>query len=184
VGSPVAGKTGTTEHSTDAWFIGYTPKLTTALWMGYADRALSMDGFRGLAGVVGGGIPAELWHQYMRAALAAEPDEAGLFPPADPTAGLILGPSRPANRPPTSPAPPPPSGTVPSTTTASSSTAPPPTRPTKAVRPSPTPRTTTPFSTSPPPTRPPPRKSPPTTPPPTTIPPTSLPGTSPSPIGQ
>ena len=36
VGSPVAGKTGTTEHSSDAWFIGYTPKLTTAVWMGYA----------------------------------------------------------------------------------------------------------------------------------------------------
>ena len=36
VGTPVAGKTGTTENSTDAWFIGYTPHLTTAVWMGYA----------------------------------------------------------------------------------------------------------------------------------------------------
>ena len=47
VGSPVAGKTGTTEHSSDAWFIGYTPNLTTAVWMGYASSSRPMVNFRG-----------------------------------------------------------------------------------------------------------------------------------------
>src|SRR5205814_5914543 len=37
IGSPVAGKTGTTENSGDAWFVGYTPKLSTAVWMGYPE---------------------------------------------------------------------------------------------------------------------------------------------------
>ena len=36
-GKPAAGKTGTTQDNRDAWFVGYTPKLTAAVWMGYAD---------------------------------------------------------------------------------------------------------------------------------------------------
>ncbi len=83
VGSPVAGKTGTTEHSTDAWFIGYTPKLTTAMWMGYADGARSMNGFRGLPQVTGGTIPAQLWHEFMTAALRSFPQYGGGFPTPD-----------------------------------------------------------------------------------------------------
>ena len=35
IGRPVAGKTGTTQNNTDAWFVGYVPQLTTAVWMGY-----------------------------------------------------------------------------------------------------------------------------------------------------
>ena len=85
VGSPVAGKTGTTENSSDAWFIGYTPKLTTALWMGYATSNRSMDGFRGLASVTGGSIPAMLWHDYMTAVVAHDPQYLGSFP-----AGYVL----------------------------------------------------------------------------------------------
>jgi penicillin-binding protein 1A len=80
VGSPVAGKTGTTEHSSDAWFIGYTPHLTTAVWMGYAKNSTPMVNFRGLTSVQGGTIPAELWHNYMSAALASEPKLEGQFP--------------------------------------------------------------------------------------------------------
>lgn len=87
VGSPIAGKTGTTEHSSDAWFIGYTPKLTTAVWMGYPDGNKSMDGFRGLASVTGGTIPATLWHSYMAAALRDQPAYIGSFPPP----GAITG---------------------------------------------------------------------------------------------
>jgi penicillin-binding protein 1A len=86
VGSPVAGKTGTTEFASDAWFIGYTPKLTTALWMGYADSTHTMDGFRGLASVTGGSLPAHLWHQYMAAVLAQDPQYGGSFP-----SGYVLG---------------------------------------------------------------------------------------------
>ena len=78
--SPVAGKTGTTEHSSDAWFIGYTPRLTTAVWMGYASSDRPMVDFRGLSSVQGGSIPAELWHAYMDAALSDEPQYEGTFP--------------------------------------------------------------------------------------------------------
>ncbi len=80
VGSPVAGKTGTTEHSSDAWFIGYTPNLTTAVWMGYATSSQPMVNFRGLTSVQGGTIPAELWHNYMSAVLASDPQYGGSFP--------------------------------------------------------------------------------------------------------
>jgi penicillin-binding protein 1A len=83
VGSAVAGKTGTTERSTDAWFVGYTPKLTAAMWMGYADSARSMDGFRGLSQVTGGTIPAELWHSFMAEALKSFPQDGGGFPTPD-----------------------------------------------------------------------------------------------------
>ena len=92
VGSPVAGKTGTTENAGDGWFIGYTPNLTTSLWMGYADSERSMDGFRGIANVAGGTIPAELWHDYMAAALAAFPQLGGNFP-APSLGGKILTPT-------------------------------------------------------------------------------------------
>src|ERR1700730_12602716 len=80
VGAPVAGKTGTTEHSSDAWFIGYTPNLTTAVWMGYAASSAPMVNFRGLASVQGGSVPAQLWHNFMAAALASDPQYAGTFP--------------------------------------------------------------------------------------------------------
>jgi penicillin-binding protein 1A len=88
----VAGKTGTTENSTDAWFIGYTPHLTTAVWMGYAAAAKSMDGFRGIKNVAGGTVPAQLWHDYMTAVLAADPQYAGDFPPAYYLGGQTLSP--------------------------------------------------------------------------------------------
>jgi penicillin-binding protein 1A len=81
VGWPVAGKTGTTDNSTDAWFIGYTPRLTTALWMGYPQAATPMVHFRGLKSVQGGTIPAQLWHRYMSAALSTEPGYRGYFEP-------------------------------------------------------------------------------------------------------
>jgi penicillin-binding protein 1A len=94
VGSPVAGKTGTTENSTDAWFIGYTPHLTTAVWMGYAAASRSMDGFRGITNVTGGTVPAQLWHDYMTAVLASAPGAkyAGQFPVLYYFGGLTLSP--------------------------------------------------------------------------------------------
>ena len=92
VGSEVAGKTGTTQYASDAWFIGYTPNLTTAVWMGYANSSRSMDGFRGEANVQGGSIPAELWHNYMTAALASDPQYVGTFPAAYYAGGETLTP--------------------------------------------------------------------------------------------
>src|ERR687886_519010 len=62
IGCPAAGKTGTTDNFTDAWFVGYTPHLTTAVWLGHAKSRVPMPG------VAGGTIPAQLWGQYMKRA--------------------------------------------------------------------------------------------------------------------
>ena len=90
VGSAVAGKTGTTDTAGDAWFDGYTPQLATAVWMGYANSEKSMDGFRGITSLAGGTIPAEMWHDYMAAALASEPQLAGTFPAPASLGGKML----------------------------------------------------------------------------------------------
>ena len=96
VGSSVAGKTGTTENSANAWFIGYTPNLTTAVWMGYASGFRPMVDFRGLTSVQGGTVPAQLWHNYMAAAIQSEPQWAGTFPPVYSLYGMTLTPPNPA----------------------------------------------------------------------------------------
>ena len=143
VGSPVAGKTGTTELASDAWFIGYTPKLTTALWMGYANSTHTMDGFRGLPSVTGGSIPAHLWHQYMAAVLAQEPQYGGAFP-----SGFVLG-----GKPLTPKAPGATTTTSTSTTTQPGTTIPSPNT-TQLPGPVPTTPSTTPPPTAPPTTQP------------------------------
>jgi membrane peptidoglycan carboxypeptidase len=84
VGSPIAGKTGTTDNSANAWFIGYTPKITTAVWMGFPQGSVPMDNLTvdGIhyTSIEGGDTPALLWHSYMKSAITAEPDLAGTFP--------------------------------------------------------------------------------------------------------
>ena len=78
-GKPAAGKTGTTQDNKDAWFVGYTPELTASVWLGYADplpdgTVPNMDEdspvsvSRGLDGVTGGSLPAEIWRKFMSAA--------------------------------------------------------------------------------------------------------------------
>ena len=57
-GRQVAGKTGTTSEARDAWFIGFTADYVTGVWMGYDDNTP-------LAGVTGGGLPAQIWHEVM-----------------------------------------------------------------------------------------------------------------------
>jgi membrane peptidoglycan carboxypeptidase len=96
VGSPVAGKTGTTDNSTDAWFIGYTPKLTTAVWMGYASGSRPMLDFRGFSSIQGGTVPAELWHNYMQAVLSSYPAYQGEFPEVYTFNGTTLTPPAPS----------------------------------------------------------------------------------------
>ena len=59
-----AGKTGTTDDYNDAMFVGYTPPLSTAVWVGYPDALQSMYSVHGIA-VAGGTFPAEIWHDYM-----------------------------------------------------------------------------------------------------------------------
>jgi membrane peptidoglycan carboxypeptidase len=67
IGRPAAGKTGTTTDNTDAWFVGYTPDVGTAVWLGYRDSARPMERVHGRA-VTGGSFPAQIWQRYMRAA--------------------------------------------------------------------------------------------------------------------
>ena len=76
-GRPAAGKTGTTSGNTDAWFVGYTPKIGTAVWMGYqSDTKRKMDNVHGRA-VTGGSFPAQIFSRYMRA--ATQGMETGTF---------------------------------------------------------------------------------------------------------
>ena len=63
IGRPAAGKTGTTSDFRDAWFVGFTPDLVTAVWMGNDDYTRMNEAY-------GGGIPASIWARYMKAALA------------------------------------------------------------------------------------------------------------------
>ena len=61
-GCPAAGKTGTANDMDNAWFVGYTPKLSTAVWVGYPQGNVPMaDGF-------GGALAAPIWHDFMQVA--------------------------------------------------------------------------------------------------------------------
>jgi len=66
IGRPAAGKTGTTDDNKDAWFIGYTPDIVTAVWIG------DDTGNHTLGDVYGGTIPAQIWHDYMAVATEDE----------------------------------------------------------------------------------------------------------------
>ncbi len=70
---PEAGKTGTTDNHTDAWFCGYTPTLATCVWIGYPDETKPMYGVEGVGAVSGPTLPADIWHLFMDAALAGTP---------------------------------------------------------------------------------------------------------------
>ncbi len=58
-GCPAAGKTGTTDEAKDAWFVGYTPHLSAAVWVGYPDAGVAMPGAQG------GTFAAPVWHAFM-----------------------------------------------------------------------------------------------------------------------
>ncbi len=72
IGRPAAGKTGTTQENRDAWFVGYTPQLATAVWMGYPAAQKAMSNVHGRQ-VTGGSFPAQIWAKFMRAALSKQP---------------------------------------------------------------------------------------------------------------
>jgi membrane peptidoglycan carboxypeptidase len=73
IGRPLAGKTGTTESNSDAWFIGYTPQLTAAVWMGYRDSKQPMLNIHGIKNVNGGSLPAEIFRRFMSGATKGVP---------------------------------------------------------------------------------------------------------------
>jgi penicillin-binding protein 1A len=64
-GCPAAGKTGTTDEFTDAWFVGFTPRLATSVWVGYPKERIQMVGLHPTGNVAGGTFPAEIWGAYM-----------------------------------------------------------------------------------------------------------------------
>ncbi|GAA2443210.1 transglycosylase domain-containing protein [Actinomadura vinacea] len=75
---PVAGKTGTTEENKSAWFVGYTPQLSTsvAMWRQGEDGGLkSLQGIGGYDQIYGGTVPADLFQRFMNQALEGEPME-------------------------------------------------------------------------------------------------------------
>lgn len=87
IGQPAAGKTGTTEDYRDAWFVGYTCSLTTAVWMGYpgapGEPARYMRSVHGQA-VTGGSFPATIWRKYMSRATEGLPSCPFERPPLAP----------------------------------------------------------------------------------------------------
>ncbi len=67
IGCPAAGKTGTTDKNTDAWFVGFTQRLSTAVWVGYPGSRVEMNGlYPGGRNVDGGTFPADIWGDYMK----------------------------------------------------------------------------------------------------------------------
>lgn len=73
IGRPVAGKTGTTEANHDAWFVGYTPELVAAVWVGFAEGNLPMVAPHTEYTITGGTWPARIWSRFAIAALEGEP---------------------------------------------------------------------------------------------------------------
>jgi penicillin-binding protein 1A len=122
-GWPVAGKTGTSQEFRDAWFIGFTSQLVAGVWLGNDDNTPMKK-------ITGGGLPVEVWSEFMRtahrgktpsdlpgaaiAALVTAPGPASnplsgpsQSPSANPSANPLPGPvSGPVSGPPSSPAPP------------------------------------------------------------------------------
>lgn len=93
---PVAGKTGTTDLGKDVWFVGYTPELVGAVWIGH-DTPARMDS------TFGGMFPAAIWREVMSKSLADVPIRQFTRPPGivsatvDSKSGLLPGPNTPAD---------------------------------------------------------------------------------------
>jgi penicillin-binding protein 1A len=92
---PAAGKTGTTNDYNDAWFTGFTPNLSTSVWVGF-DRGQGMRDKNG-AGITGGRGAAPIWAQFMKQATEGEPPRTFMAPPdiyfkkVNPETGSLAG---------------------------------------------------------------------------------------------
>ncbi|MCW2517886.1 MAG: hypothetical protein JWR46_505, partial [Mycobacterium sp.] len=110
-GRPSAAKTGTnqlgdTDNNRDAWMVGYTPSLSTAVWVGTTEGTKPLENKSG-ASVYGSGLPSDIWKSTMDGALKGTDNET--FPKPTEIGGYAGPPAAP---PPPPPAPPPPSETV------------------------------------------------------------------------
>ena len=97
IGRPAAGKTGTTDNNVDAWFAGYVPNLVTVVWVGHPEGSVPMRTENAGGPVVGGSLPAAIWHDAMAGALSGQPIHAfQLHPPTfdlayvDSESGLLV----------------------------------------------------------------------------------------------
>ena len=140
IAQPAAGKTGTTEDYRDAWFVGYTCQLTTAVWMGYPTldangQSILMKNVHGKS-VTGGSFPATIWNKYM--AKATDGLDSCAFPkptlaPYVPPPSSSGGSQRPRNTT---------TSTIPTTTEPSAPATTEPPAPTPTTPPTPPPTTT------------------------------------------
>jgi|LakMenEpi03Aug12_release.lakeMendotaPanAssembly.Ray.scaffolds.fasta_scaffold12172_5 membrane peptidoglycan carboxypeptidase len=110
-GRPVAGKTGTAENYTAAWFAGFTPNLSAAFWLGHSDGTRPLRIY-GNGEIVGGGPPARAWKQFTDTAFQTLPVEGFVPPgPLPPPRSVALTPegqpAPPEATTPTAPPPPP-----------------------------------------------------------------------------
>jgi penicillin-binding protein 1A len=135
IGRPAAGKTGTAQEYRDAWFVGYTPTLSTAIWLGDQDKPTPMHNIKGVRNVAGGTIPASVWHDFMAKALKDVPvtdfnQPAPITPLADELKRKARSGFDPGNRRPLEPindggpyeiSPPPPRADAPTSTTSTTS---------------------------------------------------------------
>ena len=81
IGRPSAGKTGTTDDFVDAWYVGYTTRLCTSVWVGHPEGRRSLVGVHGLEEPNGETLPMDIWSAYMKR--ATEGDLTLDFPQAD-----------------------------------------------------------------------------------------------------
>jgi penicillin-binding protein 1A len=91
IGRPVAGKTGTAEDYRAAWFVGYTPQLSTAVWMGYSDAPRPLENIGGYGAVTGGSLPASVWSDFMAVAHEGLPELDFAVPGPLPAPGGSVG---------------------------------------------------------------------------------------------
>jgi len=68
LGRPAAGKTGTTQDYTDAWFVGFTPNLTAGVWVGFDDKQISLGKRE-----TGARAALPIWLEFMQGAVAGTP---------------------------------------------------------------------------------------------------------------
>jgi penicillin-binding protein 1A len=133
---PVAGKTGTTENYGDAWFVGWTPDYTVAVWVGYPNKLVPMTTEFNGEPVAGGTFPAGIWKTFMESVIKIDPpkairdkekaaEEAAAAPAAGPATTTAPAPAAPST---TTPAP------------QSGTTAPAPTNPAPPKQPAPAPQ--------------------------------------------
>jgi penicillin-binding protein 1A len=77
-GRPAAGKTGTAQDHSNAWFSGYTPQLATSVWVGHRSSNKALLNVQGVRRVTGGSLPAEMWSEYMKGVIDRTPPTLAL----------------------------------------------------------------------------------------------------------